>query len=71
MTTRYIPAVNGKAITVKMLTAGQWMATNRGRFPAVVERTMSGTWVCRSINRGVRTGPTMKAAVASFYAGRK
>lgn len=69
MTTRNVTGHNGKNIRVRMLTAGQWMATNRGRFPAIVERTMSGGWVCRTVGGKARSGRSMGAAVASFYAG--
>ena len=67
MTTRNVTAADGKNIRVKMLTAGQWMATNRGRYPAVVQRTMSGGWVCRTVSGKVRSGKTMGAAVSAFY----
>ena len=67
MASRNVTGLNGKNIRVKMLTAGQWMATNRGRYPAVVARAMSGGWVCRSIGGKVRSGKTMSAAVATFY----
>jgi hypothetical protein len=68
-TTRNVTGYNGKNIRVKMLTAGQWMATNRGRFPAVVERTMGGGWLCRAVGGKYRVGKTMGQAVAAFYAG--
>lgn len=67
--TRNVTGLNGKNIRVKMLTAGQWMASNRGRYPAVVERTMSGGWTCRTVGGKARSGKSMRAAVSAFYAG--
>jgi len=68
-TTRNVIADNGKNIRMRMLAAGQWMATNRGRTPAVVERTMNGGWLCRAVGGKYRVGKTMRNAVAAFYAG--